>query len=210
MLRFMPPLIAAVLLVATGIVHGYWTDRWAAAVEPQQAADRLPGIPMKVGDWDGRIPEKQAPAVPGVVGTVQRIYTNRVTGATVTLAIVCGRPGPVSIHTPESCYAASGYTLAKPFSVAVNPGVDFWTADAVRVKATEESRLRIFWGWSGGQGWSAPDEARTTFARYPVLHKLYVLRELNSLSEPIKDDPGLAFLRAALPELDATLFAPGL
>jgi hypothetical protein len=208
MLRLVPPLIAAALLVGTGIVHGYWTDRWTPAVEPRLAADRLATIPMTIGDWEGKIPDKPGETVPGVVGSVQCVYTNRVTGQVVTLALVCGRPGPVAIHTPESCYAASGYDLGPRSAVNVEPGIDFWTADAIRVKATEETRLRIFWAWKGGQGWAAPDDARTTFARYPVLHKLYVLRELNSLSEPIKDDPGLAFLRAALPVLDARLFAP--
>jgi hypothetical protein len=199
---------ATVLIVATGIVHGFWTDRWAAAVEPKQAAERLAQLPMTIGEWDGADPEIQGESVPGVVGSLQRRYTHRVTGATVILALVCGRPGPVSIHTPDSCYTASGYDFGARSPVTVAPGVDFWTADAVRVKATEETRLRLFWAWNSGQGWSAPDDARTNFARYPVLHKLYVLRELNSLAEPVKDDPVLLFLRALLPEMDARLFAP--
>ncbi len=210
MLRYLPPLVAAVLIVGTGIVHGFWTDRWAPAVEPQKAADRLATVPMTIGDWDGKDPEKAGESVPGVVGSLQRIYTNRITGVTVVLALVCGRPGPVSIHTPDSCYAASGYTVGTQSTVEVLPGVDFWTADPVRVKATEETRLRIFWAWNANQGWVASTDARTAFARRPVLHKLYVLRELNSLSEPVKDDPGLTFLRVLLPALDESLFTPGL
>jgi len=31
--------------------------------------------------------------VPGVVGSLQRQFRHRVTGATVTVALVCGRPG---------------------------------------------------------------------------------------------------------------------
>jgi hypothetical protein len=210
MLRLLSPLAATVLIVGAGVVHGFWTDRWAPAIEPQKAADRLATLPMTIGDWDGKEPESQGEAVPGVVGSVQRRYTHRTTGATVILALVCGRPGPVSIHTPDSCYTASGYDFGTRSPVTVLPDVNFWTADAVRVKATEETRLRLFWAWNGGKGWSAPDDARTTFARYPVLHKLYVLHELNSLAEPVKDDPGLAFLRALLPELDTQMFAPGL
>jgi hypothetical protein len=210
MLRFLPPLLAAVLVIGTGIVHGFWSDRWAPAVEPQEAADRYAAIPMTVGEWEGKDFDKPAENVPGVVGSLQRRFTHRITGATVTVALVCGRPGPVSIHTPDSCYTASGYDFGTRSPVALGPGTDFWTADAVRVKATEETRLRLFWAWNAGQGWTAPDDARTAYARYPVLHKLYVLRELNSLAEPIKDDPGLTFLRALLPELDARLFAPGL
>ncbi len=210
MLRLLPPLAAAVLIVVVGVVHGFWTDRWVPAAEPRQAAERLATIPMTIGDWDGKDPDKPGEVVPGVVGSLQRRYTNRVTGAVVMIALVCGRPGPVSIHTPESCYTASGYQLGTRSPFAVVPGADFWTADAVRIKASEETRLRLFWAWNDGQGWSAPDDARPVFARSPVLHKLYVLHELNSLDEPVKDDPALAFLRALLPELDARLFAPGL
>ena len=128
----------------------------------------------------------------------------------MTIALVCGRAGPVSIHTPDSCYTASGYDFGKQVPVTVAPSLNFWTADAVRLKATEETRLRLFWAWNPGNGGTAPDDSRTAFARCPVLHKLYVLRELNSLSEPIKDDPALTFLRVLLPELDTRLFAPAL
>lgn len=208
MLRLLPPLSAVVLIVATGIVHGFWSDRWAPAAEPQKAADRLATIPMTIGDWDGKEPETPGERVPGVIGSLQRRFTHRVTGATVMIALVCGRPGPVSIHTPDSCYTASGYDFGKQTPVGIGPGVQFWTADAVRVKATEETRLRLFWAWNPGNGWTAPDDSRTAFARFAALHKLYVIRELNSLSEPVKDDPALAFLRVLLPELDARLFAP--
>jgi hypothetical protein len=209
MLRYLAPLTATALIVATGIVHGFWSDRWAPAVEPQIAADRLATIPMTIGEWDGKDPDRPVESVPGVVGSLRRRYTHRITGASVTLALVCGRAGPVSIHTPDSCYTASGYDFGKQTQLAVAPGVDFWTADAVLTKASEETRLRIFWAWNAGKGWRAPEDSRTAFARVPVLHKLYVLRELNSLSEPVKDDPALGFLRALLAELDARLFAAG-
>lgn len=210
MLRTLPPLAATVLTVAAGLVHGYWSDRWAPPVETAQAAERLTAIPLVVGDWDGKDVEvKPGQAGAGIAGSVQRCYTHRATGVAVVLALVCGRPGPVSIHTPESCYTASGYDFGSRSPVKVDPAANFWTADAVRTKATEETRVRLFWGWNTGAGWSAPNDARTTFARAPVLYKLYALRELNSLAEPLAGDPGQVFLQALLPALDETLFAPG-
>jgi hypothetical protein len=207
MLRLFASLAATALIVATGLVHGYWTDRWAPAVEPKAAAERLGNLPMVIGEWDAIDAGSPGEKVPGVVGSLQRSYTHRVTGATVTLALVCGRPGPVSIHTPDSCYAASGYKVGEQSLVSVGSKVDFWTADAVLTKASEEKRLRIFWAWNPGDGWTAPPDARTAFARHPVLHKLYVLRGLNSLAEPVKDDPALDFLRSLLPAMNERLFA---
>jgi hypothetical protein len=206
MLRLFTPLAATVLIVGTGIVHGYWTDRWAPAVEPKVAADQLSSLPMVIGQWEAKDAGTPGESVPGVVGSLQRSYMHRITGATVTLALVCGRPGPVSIHTPDSCYAASGYRVGDQSVLNVAPGVDFWTADAVRTKASEETRLRIFWAWNPGEGWTAPPDARTAFARYPVLHKLYVLRELSSLAEPVKEDPALDFLRLLMPAMNERLF----
>jgi hypothetical protein len=119
MLRLLPPLAATVLIVTAGVVHGFWADRWVPAAEPQKAADRLATVPLTVGEWDGSDPEKPGESVPGVVGSLQRRYVNRVTGAAVVVALVCGRPGPVSIHTPDSCYTASGYDFGTRAPLAV-------------------------------------------------------------------------------------------
>ena len=37
-----------------------------------------------------------------------------VTGKVVTLFLACGRAGPVCTHTPDVCYAGSGYEVEKP------------------------------------------------------------------------------------------------
>jgi hypothetical protein len=205
--------VASAGLIACGLVHGFWTDRWAPAEAPQQAADRLEGIPLELGSWRGeRIEVKPNQAGEGVVGCIQRRYLHRQSGVTVVLALVCGRPGPVSIHTPEVCYGASGYDVGQRsrYTLEMNERTAvFWSADATRTKATEETRLRLYWGWNNGQGWTAAEDPRMTFARFPVLHKLYVLRELSNGSERTEEEPCEAFLRVLLPALDGSLFSAG-
>jgi hypothetical protein len=213
MMRLLPPLTAAVAIVAAGVVHGFWTDRWTPPTETTDAAARMALVSREIGkdvdgsrEWSGE--DVHGDVTPGIVGSLMRRYTSRVTGAKVVIALVCGRPGPVSIHTPASCYAASGYTFGTAQRLAVRePSELFWTADTVRTRPTDETRLRLFWAWHAGAGWVAPDDARTVFPRVPVLYKLYVQRELQNLAEPVKDDPCQEFLRVFLPELDATLFA---
>jgi hypothetical protein len=205
MMRYFPVVTATVLLLAAGIVHGYWTDRWLPAAETAEAARRLDGIPMTLGEWEGEDLDSKAPQ-PGVAGCVQRRYSNG--KHTVVMFLVCGRPGPVSIHTPEACYGASGYAVAARKRIRVGEG-EAWTADAIRVRAAEETRVRLYWGWNNGQGWTAADDPRWLFARQPVLHKLYVLRELGSFGEPTRDDPCETFLKVLLPELDKALFVRG-
>lgn len=208
-------LTASLTLIAAGIVHGFWTDRWGNDTHLDDAVERLAQIPMRIGDWEGKdIEVKPGQVGAGVVGCVQRSYHNRRLGATVVMALVNGRPGPVATHTPEACYGASGYVVGKRAEVPLdtNPSsAQFWTADAVRTRVTDETRVRLFWAWNGGEGWKASPDARRQFSRfrYPVLHKLYVLRELpapTSTSPREKNEPCLAFLEALVPVLDQGLF----
>jgi uncharacterized protein DUF3485 len=213
MTRWIVAIMASALLIACGIVHGFWTDRWGSAAEPTAAAARLDDLPLVIGDWHGEVVSvRPNQAGEGVAGFIQRRYVRRQDGLTVAVALVCGRPGPVSIHTPDVCYGSSGYVVGARRRVAVAGGVpgEFWTADAVRTQATDEKRMRLYWGWYTGENWKASDDPRLHFARHPVVHKLYVLRELGSLSEPAQGDPCEAFLQVLLPEMQRTLFRPGL
>jgi hypothetical protein len=205
---------AAAAFVGAGFVHGFWTDRWAQSDEVNQAVERLAAIPRDLGDWRGEeIEVKPGQVAPGVAGSVTRRYANRARGVAVVIALVCGRPGPVATHTPEVCYGASGYVVADKKAVRIagqEPAAQFWTSDATRTRATEESRLRLYWAWNGGQGWLASSDARQQFPRHrhPVLHKLYVLRDLAEGETHGKDEPCEAFLRVLLPALQASLFSP--
>ena len=209
MTRWIAALIGSTALIACGIVHGFWTDRWAAPVETTQAAERLNDIPLELGDWDGEILEvKPNEAGASVAGCIKRRYVHRKTGTTVSLLLVCGRPGPVSIHTPEACYGARGFSVGVKNRYEAGEGDRLWKTDAVRDTTTEETRLRQNWGWSDGSAWTAADEARVQFARRPVLHKLYVVRELSGLNESNRNEPCEEFLTHLLPALRKTLFAP--
>lgn len=210
MMRWFAALIGSGALIACGIVHGFWTDRWQPPVETEQAAARLDRVPLELGDWEGEVLEvKPGQAGAGVAGCIQRRYVHRKTGAAVSMFLVCGRPGPVAIHTPEVCYGASGYMVGNKSRVEMDEaGDNLWETDAIRANATEETHLRLYWAWNGGGSWTASPDARVQFVRSPVLHKLYVVRELNSLSESTRNEPCRDFLRVLLPALRKTLFAP--
>ncbi len=209
MMRWFAALIGSTALIVCGIVHGYWTDRWAPPVETERAAERLDAIPLELGEWDGEVMEvKSGEAGNGVARCIKRRYVHRKSGAVVSLFLVCGRPGPVSIHTPEVCYGASGFMVGTKGRYESESGDNMWKTDAIRTNATEETRLRLYWGWSDGSGWAASDDARVQFARRPVLHKLYVVRELSGLNESNQSEPCEEFLRLLLPSLRRSLFEP--
>jgi hypothetical protein len=214
MTRWLFGMTASIALLAAGLVHGYWTDRWTVNEETRIAAERLDAIPLQVGDWDGEEVEiKSSQRAPGVAGYIQRRYVNRKLGASVVMALVNGRPGPVATHTPEVCYGASGYQVGarKPIRLDTKDvSAQFWTSDATRTRVTEETKIRIYWGWNGGQGWVASEDARNEFPRYksPILHKLYVIRDLHEgrARAPGRDDPCELFLQALLPELEKAIY----
>lgn len=209
-------IIASLIVIISGLLHGNWTDRWARSGETDRAAELLADVPMTIGEWEGRELEKASQPGPGVVGALQRTYVHRRRNTAVVIALVNGRPGPVATHTPEVCYGASGYLVGERKAVGLDiPGVpaQFWTSDAVKTNKTDETRIRLYWAWTaGGAGWAASKDARDEFPRYqhPVLHKLYVLRDLNApaASSPDKEEPCEAFLKELLPVLQQKLFTP--
>jgi hypothetical protein len=132
MLRTLPLVTAVVLLALAGLVHGIWSDRWHTAPPMQDALDRLDAVPLAVGDWHGQAlaTDDQQRVQAEAAGCLYRRYEGP-TGTAVSILLVCGRPGPVSVHPPEVCFRGAGYEpTAEPARVETAPGT-FWTADFV-------------------------------------------------------------------------------
>jgi hypothetical protein len=146
----------------------------------------------------------------GILGHVERRYTNQKTRDAITISLICGKPGPVAIHTPDVCYGSSGFDVGpcRKLTPPRTEKTEFWTADAKKQKSTEQMRLRIFWAWNGGDGWQAADNPRLAFVRYPMLYKLYLIRELPATGDALDDDPCVEFYHLLAPELQRALFGP--
>src|SRR5205085_5635600 len=101
---------------AMGVVHGVYADRWGRSAQLERALAALPRVPAALGDWAG----EERPLDPavlkagGIEGSVSRRYHNPRTGETVAVLIVCGRGGPISVHTPDVCYEGAGYRQLAP------------------------------------------------------------------------------------------------
>jgi len=106
--------IALVALTACGVVHGLWTDRWSEKLDPAAAASRFDSFPMTIGNWEGEALIASPGELQGLSGYLARRYVNRDTGDAVTVALMCGRPRVVSIHSPDVCYAGNGYAVTTP------------------------------------------------------------------------------------------------
>jgi hypothetical protein len=210
-LRILPLAVAVAVLVGTGVAHGLRTDRWGLAAELKAATDRLDKVPTKVGDWEGRpMPMDQRQLrITQAAGSNSQLFVQRGTGQQVNLLLLCGRPGPLSNHTPDVCLAGSGFTMegaAQRQKIETANGVtgEFWTAAFVRDVPRHE-RMRVWWAWRTADQWEATDAPRVQLALRPVAYKLYVVSADPTPREDLRDDAGRKLLETVLPELQAAL-----
>lgn len=191
---------ASAILIASGFVHGVWTDRWSDQADLAEVAKRMESLPMSIGAWQGSVVEMEQDPKTGLAGMLARRYVNAKNGKSVTLFLGCGRSGPVCTHTPEVCYGSSGFEVEKPkrFQAPGTPA-EFWTARFVRERATGKTNLRIFWSWHGSSDWKIADNPRVSFAGEKTLYKMYLIREMLQPDEPMESDACVEFMNDVLP-----------
>lgn len=215
MSKILLPAAAFLMLAAYGVAEGIWTDRWDTSRAAEVAAARLGGVPRVVGAWEGEDQELDARqvAMAELKGYVMRRYTHRDTGGVVSVLLVCGKPGPISVHTPDVCFGGLGYTLAAPpqrrsvEAAGLPAPAEFWGGRFENRNAPVPEAMTALWTWSADGRWRAPDNPRLGFARSGALFKLYVIRPVVEAGDRPAGDPGLDdFLRAFLPATQGALF----
>jgi hypothetical protein len=216
MIKALPILVAFALVGGAGVVHGLWTSRWHQSEDLQAALARVPKVPMTVGEWKARELEVSAEefARAGALAYWSRRYERKLPGKgvqAVNVILMCGPSGRMAVHTPEVCYAGTGYEMvgsADPLELRVPGGesAEFWTARFRKETPGQAGQLRLLWSWGADGAWQAPERPRFVFAGRPALYKLYVLREGTGKDAPGSLDPSALFLTRFLPELNRTLF----
>jgi hypothetical protein len=212
MSKFLLFLAALAVVLGGGLAHGVWTERWHKSAELEAAAARLRLLPDDFPGWKGEAIEldEESATVAGARASWVRRFTHSGTGESLTTVVLCGKPGRMSVHRPEYCYACAGYEMTAPavpcvFPVLGGAPAQFQTAPFVKADADGLVHLRIYWSWSAGGPWQAPDSPRVTFARYPALFKFYVIHETTSAPGRPEDGPAAEFIRQALPALNRAL-----
>ena len=214
MTRTLPYIVALALILGSGFVAGVRANRWRDQTALTNASAKLEQIPLRFGDWEGK-PGELSPRIieqSEVTGYLLRRYRNRRTNAEVSIFLGCGRPGPVSVHSPEVCYVAGGYEIlgaSRRFPIsASSDGADgaFMVTDFRNPPSQIGGHVRIFWAMTTEGDWDVPLSPRIAFATAPVLFKLYVYRNLTNPAEDLESDPCLTLIRQLLPELNKALF----
>lgn len=208
-------ILAAVLtiLIALGVFQHIWTNRAAQANNPDEVRSKFERIPLRIAAWEGQDETKEYPEYPpDVLGPIRGIrYVNRASGETVRIFITAGPVGPILVnHRPTDCYPGMGYELqSKPVRhrvVSQESASDFWVCQFSKSDGLVPSHLRVYWTFTGSGDWQAPESPRLTFARFPTIYKLYVVRPLRKRNESLEKDPAQEFIRDLIPALRTALF----
>lgn len=199
-------IFTAGLIIGAGWFHGRIVDRWGDSHEMNQAVARLQNLKTSFGDWTSQ-PIEINPRhleVAEVTGYIQRLYVNRTSGERISILLICGRPGPIAVHSPDVCYQGAGYKMG-PKSIqtlaatATSRPLEFWAARFA--KDQDPTSLHILWSWSDGGRWIAPDNPRLVFYRSKVLYKLYIVHETKSHDGPVVDEAIQSFVIDFFPAL---------
>ena len=214
-MRIWPVLSAIPRLLSYGVGEGLWTDRLRLSAQLEQGPERLARLPTTLGVWEGSDEELDPRQVKQAElrGHLLRRYVNGATGETLTVLAVCGRPGPVAVHSPEVCYGGAGFVPARPRARhAVGSegpaGADtFWSERYHKPGSAVPEHLHLYYSWKAAGVWAAAANPRLAFARERALYKVYVVRRLARPDEPAEQDPVPDFLRLLVPQLNRCLFS---
>lgn len=179
--------IFVISVLAVGYWHGQTTGRWKALPPLSDYVSRLEQVPVEINDWSGTemdLDDPESLQRAGIEGYLSRKYVHRDTQQAVTILIVCGRPGPISVHTPDVCYRGAGYVpITSPERVAMSRNrqseSQIWTMRFTPPKSRIDIReLKISWYWYTSNGVETPLSARMAFANEPALYKVYFIEEI--------------------------------
>lgn len=199
--------------VAVGLVHGRWTNRWGERPDILSASVRLEKLPLKVGDWEskGNIPlDPETVRILQCSGSVNRIYEHAKTGERVSVAVLLGPFGPISVHTPEICYSSQNYHIAQErsrwaASESAESEDEFWDV-SMQGNDVSSAPFRVLYGWTNDKTWHAAQNPRFSYGGSPFLYKLQLAAPMTA--EGQQHDVCRDFLTEFLPVLRQYLIDP--
>lgn len=212
-----PVIVAVVLIAATTVVEGvFLKDRWAdPEIEAAELGKRFANVPKKIGDWTGvdTPVEEEVQERAGAVNFVNRRYTHAQTNRYVDLWLIIGHARDIIRHTPDICYASSGYHQQGSILQHDIP-YDDKTAQFFTSKFQKENELvrqieRVFWAWNhpSKQKWEAPEGARYYYGMSTrTLYKMYFTSPVSAEDDTVEDSLAAEFAELILPAIDAALF----
>ncbi|MGA2030683.1 MAG: exosortase-associated EpsI family protein [Thermoguttaceae bacterium] len=212
--------VVAALTLVSGMLQGRIRNRWGPSEAMRAAAQRLQDVPRRFGGpqndrWQLHSAETMSEDTLEMLectGYFVRKYANQRTGEVVSVFVILGPAGPIAVHTPEICYSSRNYKsrdtrerVAIPH--AKGPEDQFW-ALTFKSKSVQGDLLRVYYAWSTGERWSAPNDARFAFAGWPYLYKVQLSSSLPEGADLKTADTCREFLKDFAPVVRQFLIEP--
>ncbi len=213
--RILIAVAVALVTIAGGVIHGRLEHRWGSSEELAALGTRLEELPVEIGSW--RLTQRSeltsdVQQMLRCAGYVNRTYVNSESGAIVRVAVLVGPTAPIAIHTPEICFTSRSVRIHEPrrrVKVPADPGEsdEFWHS-VFRSEDGLPDELHVFYGWSTGSKWSAPENQRTAFFGAPWLFKIQLASRSSDSTSLDAEAVGRAFLEQFLPALQRLTSVP--
>jgi hypothetical protein len=215
-LKFLPYVLAGVLIVGLTFVEAGFSDRWHdSSVDAAEFGKLFDRVPMDIGSWHGEDldVEEDVRRTAGAVSYVSRRYTEENTDRWVTLWLIVGHSRDVCRHTPNICYPNAGFKqnssiLKHHLSVAGGEEAVFYTAKFEKADEMSRHIERVFWTWNHPERdrWEAPDNQRREYGNSRALYKLYFTSSVMKDEDTIEDSVAVEFAEQMVPLINAALF----
>jgi hypothetical protein len=207
------------ITILGGWFYGVATDQDVGKM--QEAAAEVVKIPKVIGDWEMQS-EEELHEIPlsqlQLEGYIQRTYVNRTNGDAVSMILMVGPTGPLSVHTPDVCYKSQDMNITEEAQVrdlrsddgeAPSTADRFWQI-TFEEKDLANDTLEVWYAWSTGKEWLAATNPRFTLSGTSFLYKIQVSGfpmpdSDGEDEEKAKDEPCRDFLRAFVPVFHDTV-----
>ena len=214
----LPIVLAVVLISVVTVVEGvYLKDRWGTpGAEAAELGQRFSNVPKKIGDWTGvDMPVSQdVKERSGAVHFVNRRYTQAGTERSVDLWLIIGHARDIIRHTPDICYATSGFQqrgslLRHTVYYGDDKEARFFTSKFHKEDSLVRQTQRVFWAWNHPEllKWDAPEKARFHYGMATrALYKMYFTSGVTADEDTLAESPAAEFAELVMPVIDAALF----
>lgn len=207
-----------VVLTASGaVIHGRLSNRWGPPETMTQAGARLERIPSSIETWQLKSSDQLSETARSMLesaGDITRNYVDSASKTAIGITIIVGPAGPISVHKPEVCFPSQNFRLLgkhKKVKIRDASGVDheFWMVD-FRSEDLEARLLHVYYAWSTGGPWSAPDQPRFAFAGNLYLYKIQLQSYASPTALQESEDPVPNFLHVFLPAASGEIVSAAL
>ena len=229
MTRIFIPAAGLAMLIGSGVLYAIQTGHTRDPAVMEASAKRVDlARDISLEGWSSEridFTEKQLRAAEAAGGGSVR-YIEGAGGpanAAITVMLLCGPHGPISVHPPTACFQGVGYRQLGPQEHQQIKAADgtllgtFWVTEFEQEIDGHVNRIRTWWAWSSDGLWNAPRNPRLTFAGEPVLYKLYIIERIGpgakaaggESAASAADDDVRRFAKSYLPRLKHALIKGG-